>query len=327
MAADDLHTSPSKKAQADPSNRAVPPSPKPSQRWFWLAVVATGLGIIFIVGLFVGLAPTATDSSEESQEILAESASDALVVAVARTPGGPTEWSNWSKVIKELSEDLGVPVSVRYLAKEDEAADIIASEDIDIAFVCAHQYLVLRDAGAVIGLASPTIDEEHLTTFMLIAQADDPAENWEDLEGSAVAASDKSSLGGYAYLNALAAEHGATPETHFAEVRLGETQETNMRDLLDGEIRATVINSAQVAAWDTSGFKIIEESAPFATPPVVVDSEMDPELIPEITTFLLGFDAAILPPESHITGFVELDDADYAYAETLRDACGQHTHP
>lgn len=142
-----------------------------------------------------------------------------------------------------------------------------------------------------------------------------------------MAASDKSSLGGYAFLNALAVDHGTTPEEHFSEVRLGDAQESNMRDLLDGEVRATVINSAQVASWDTSGFKTVEESGAFATPPVVVDAEMDPELREAIEEFLLGFDPSILPPESHITGFVELDDADYLNAERFRDACGQHAHP
>lgn len=134
-----------------------------------------------MIALFAGLVPTPAGSSAEPQEESSSSAVEPLVIAVARTPGGPTEWSNWSKVIKELSEDLGVPVSVRYLAKEDEAAGVIATEDIDIAFVCARQYLQLRDEGAVVGLASPTIDGEHLTVFRLIARADDSAETWEDL--------------------------------------------------------------------------------------------------------------------------------------------------
>jgi hypothetical protein len=53
---------------------------------------------------------------------------------------------------------------------------------------------------------------------------------------------------------------------------------------------------------------------------------MDPELKEKIRRFLIEFDAERLPPESNISGFVELDHGDYEYAEVLRHACGDHTH-
>jgi ABC-type phosphate/phosphonate transport system substrate-binding protein len=299
-----------------------------SRRWLQVAVVATIIAVVALIVLFAGLVPDAESASRADTEKVSSSIpGQSLVVAVARTPGGPTEWSNWARVIKHMSEELGLPVSVRYLSKEDEAADVIAAEDIDVAFVCAHQYVELREGGSVTGLCSPVIDGDHMTTTMLVVSENDEAEGFEDLGGSVVAASDKSSLGGFAYLSNLCAERGVNPYEHFSEVRLGDTQESNMRDLLDGEIRATVVNSAQVVAWDMSGFKVIESSREFGTPPVVVDADLDPELESRIRTFLLGFDDALLPPESHISGFAELDESDYVYAEVLRDACGQHDHP
>ncbi len=299
-----------------------------SRRWLWAAVVVTIVGIVVVGALFMGLAPGGSATSGTQQdESSAVSGGEPLVVAVARTPGGPTEWANWARVIKEMSEELGVPVSVRYLAKEEEAATVIASEDIDVAFLCANNYLRLRDEGVMTGLCSPVIDGDHMTTSMIVVSAEDDAECLEDLEGAVVAASDKSSLGGVAYLTTACDALGATPEEYFAEVRMGETQEANMRDLLDGSVRATVINSAQVAAWDLSGFKVVERSRPFGTPPVAVAADMDPELTAQIREFLLSFDSETLPEESNIGGFVALDDADYEFAEILRYACGDHTHP
>jgi ABC-type phosphate/phosphonate transport system substrate-binding protein len=303
-------------------------SRRASHRWFQVAVLATIIAIAVLVVLFAGLVPDADSASRPDAETVSPPASgESLVVAVARTPGGPTEWSNWARVIKHMSEELGLPVSVRYLSKEDEAADVIAEEDIDVAFVCAHQYVELRERGSVTGLCSPVIDGDHMTTTMLVVSADDEAESFEDLQGSVIGASDKSSLGGFAYLSNLCAERGVNPYEHFAEVRLGDTQERNMRALLDGEIRATVVNSAQVVAWDMSGFKVVESSRGFGTPPVVVDSDLDPELESRIRAFLLSFDDELLPSESYISGFVKLDEGDYAYAEVLREACGQHDHP
>jgi hypothetical protein len=54
---------------------------------------------------------------------------------------------------------------------------------------------------------------------------------------------------------------------------------------------------------------------------------MDPELQDRIREFLVSFDSSTLPAESNISGFVELDDEDYAFAEVLRHACGDHSHP
>ena len=281
-----------------------------------------------VAAMFMGLAPGGSAISGAQQGAsTAAPAGDLLVVAVARTPGGPAEWANWARVIKEMSDELDVPVSVRYLTKEEEAATVIASEDIDVAFLCANNYLRLRDEGVVTGLCSPVIAGDHMTTSMIVVSADDEAECLEDLEGAVVAASDKSSLGGVAYLTTACDALGVEPEEFFAEVRMGETQEANMRDLIGGRIRATVVNSAQVAAWDLSGFKVIESSRPFGTPPVAVAADMDPELKAQVREFLLNFDPETLPDESNIGGFVALDDKDYEFAEILRYACGDHSHP
>jgi len=314
------------------SNRPIPAEASPerirSNRWLIAAISATVVSTALLVGAFMGLHryPEAASDASPAPEIL-ESGTP-LVVAVARTPGGPTEWTNWSRVIKYISEAIDRPVSVRYLSREDEAVAEITRADVDIAFVCAHHYLDLRDGGHVIGVATPLVAGQSTTRLMLVTRADDTIEDFAALEGQPVAASDKSSLGGYAYLHYVCQEHSVEISDYFSELRLGDTQEANMHDLLDGEIRATVINEAQTADWDLTQFKTIEQSPPTGCPPVVVDANMDPDLVESIRQALLDFDAdAELPPESHIDGFVALDDADYAFAEELRDICGHHTHP
>ncbi|MDZ4064641.1 MAG: PhnD/SsuA/transferrin family substrate-binding protein, partial [Coriobacteriia bacterium] len=231
------------------------------------------------------------------------------------------------RVIKYLSEELHRPVTVRYLSKEDESAAVISSEDIDIAFVCAHTYLDLTDSGAAVGICTPIIDGEHTSQMMLLVRADDPAASFKDLADSAAAASDKSSLGGYSYLQYLAGEHGVRVDEYFSELRMGETQETNLRDVIAGDLRVTVANSAQTADWDLSKLKIIEMSPPRGCPPVVVSSDMDPDLRERVRRILLEMNTdTLLPSDSHIDGFVELEHADYAFADTLRRACGSHGH-
>lgn len=299
-----------------------------SSRW-WLiaALVATAIAAVMALVSLSGLSHWDGRDSQIRAAAPIESAST-LTVAVARTPGGPGEWTNWARVIKYLSEELERPVAVRYLSKEDEAAQVIAEEDVDIAFICAHHYLDLRDQGEVTAICTPVMGGASTSRMWMITRTDDPAEGFEDLRGSVVAASDKSSLGGYSYLSLLAAEHDVDLLEFFSEVRLGESQENNMHDVMSGEVRATVVNSAQVLAWDMSQFKVIEESPEVGCPPMVVDENMPDELRERITQVMLDFDSSsVLSGGSFIDGFVALDEADYVYAEELRDACGHHVHP
>jgi len=295
-----------------------------SRRWLFVAIGVTAVCLIVLALEFANLLSLPTVGSQASSQ-LAPIPEGALVVAVARTPGGPGEWSNWAKIISELEADLGTSLTVRYLAKEDEAAKIIAKDRVDIAFVCAHHYVDLSELGASDGLVTPVIDGSSMSRSMLVVLADDEAQGIEDLKGSVVAVSDKSSLGGYAYLSYLVKQHGAEPGGYFSELRLGETQEQNLRDVLEGKARATIINSAQIGSLDVSGVRVIEESEPFGCPPVVVRSDMDSALKAKIRSALLEMDMeSVLPAGSAIEGFEPLDPAEYAFARELRGACSHH---
>ncbi len=295
-----------------------------SRRWLTVAVLVTVACVLALGIQFANLLELPTLASDRPGQAT-DARQGALVVAVARTPGGPGEWSNWARIIRVLSEELEVPVTVRYLSKEDEAARVIAQDKVDIAFVCAHHYVDLTEDGVSEGLVTPVIGGSTMSSSQLVVRSADLAGGIEDLTGSIVAVSDKSSLGGFAYLSYLVKQHGGQPEGYFSELRLGETQEQNLHDVLAGKARATVINTAQVPSLDLSTIRVIEQSEPFGCPPVVVRSDMDPELRDRILAILIAMDMdTVLPEGSAIDGFEKLDPREYAFARELRGACGHH---
>ncbi|MDH4140237.1 MAG: phosphate/phosphite/phosphonate ABC transporter substrate-binding protein [Coriobacteriia bacterium] len=301
------------------------PEHSASNRWLLAAIVATLVCVALILVMFLGLQRSPFTETLSEGVTGTPTEAERLVFAVARTPGGPSEWSNWARVIKYVSEELGRPVSIRYVAKEEAATDVILEEGIDVAFVCAHHYLHLRDEGAFQGLCVPVIDGMSTCCYELIVHNDDSARSLEDLAGSAVAVSDKSSLGGLSYLSHLCRERGLEPTEFFGELLIGETQESNLRDLSSGNVRATVVNTAQIADWDLSQFKEIEQSPPVGCPPVIISTDIDSELRERLVEVFLAFDAAAsLPDDSHVDGFVAFDADDYAFAEEIRGACGHH---
>lgn len=298
-----------------------------SHRWLLAAVVATLACSAIALAVLMGLRETGPAGAEPSTAQLSEPDGSELSIAVARTPGGPGEWTNWARVIKYLSEELDRPVSVRYLSKEDAAAEIIVRDRIDIAFVCAHQYVDMEDHDQAVGVVTPVIHGSTTNRMMLVVAADDDARGLGDLGGSIVAVSDKSSLGGYSYLSYLCQQQGVDPTGYFAELRLGDSQEQNMHDVLVRDARATIVSSAQVVSWDMSRFRIVEESEPLGIPPLIARADLDPELIQRIADILVAMDVdTVIGVETAIDGFERLDPVDYEFARVLRGACGHHDH-
>ena len=248
-----------------------------------------------------------------------------LQVAIARTPGGPGEWANWARVVKHVSDEVGRPASLRYLSEEDKAAQVLTDEPADIAFVCAHTYLDLKDSGTVVGLASPLIDGAESDTMMLVVRDGSPYRTLKDLREARLAVSERTSLGGYAYAQWLAKREGVALDELFGEVRLGDTQEENLRDLIAGEIDVTVVNDAQVEPGRLKNLRVVERSPAMGPPPVVVPASTDEKTRDALLKALLSFDAAALPKGARITGFVRLDPADYVFSDELRRACEHHT--
>jgi phosphonate transport system substrate-binding protein len=296
-----------------------------SNRWLVAAIVVTVLGAVAlavaVTGLFGGNEP---DASAETVAVAGEEPG-ALLVAVSRTPGGPGEWENFARVIKYLSEELQRPVAVRYITEEEVAADVIRDEEVDLAFVCAHIYLDLLEENEVEALVTPIVDGTTDTRAMIVVRDDSDLQTWEDLRETAVAASDKSSLGGYAYLQWYAEQQGVELREFFREVRLGETQEANLRALAEGRVEATVVNSVQVVHRDMSEFRTLQESEPFGAPPIVATNRLDPEISAQVKEALIAFDAeSRLSEDSAIDGFVAAETVDYSFEEILRHVCGDH---
>jgi phosphonate transport system substrate-binding protein len=248
-----------------------------------------------------------------------------LVVVVARTPGGTGEWANFARVIGYLSEQIDRSVSVRYVAREEDAIDIVTADEADVAFLCAHMYLDLRDQGLVEGVAVPRVDGSAECSMQLVVRADDPR-GFAELEGATLAVSDKSSLGGQAYLMWLCGEKGVGLQEYFGEVRTGEAMEENVAALLDGTVDATVVNSAQIARRFSEDLRVVEESPPFGLPPAVISRNLDSQTSRAISDALLGFDPSTLPESSRLDGFADIDGVSYEFEEALRDQCSTHGH-
>ena len=304
---------------AAPSPKDIRPA-SASRRWLVAAITATVCGAILLVYVLTSLWPGG--GIHDAVPIAYEESTSALVVVVSRTPGGPGEWDDFTRVIGYLSRELDRPVRIRYLTNEEDVPEVVTTEDIDIGLICAHHYFELAREGVIKGVVTPVVAGTSCTRHQLIVRADSEYRGLSDLRGSVVAASTKSSLGGWAYLQWMCDQEGLDLDTYFGEVRLGATQGIHIADLAAGRIDATVVNTMQVVHTDMSPFRVLAESPEFGAPPVVVDSTLDPETVTAIREALLAFDPEDeLPGDSFIDGFVPVESVDYSFQTELAEAC------
>lgn len=292
-----------------------------------LLIVAASVSLVASAVAAASIIPLFRPTPGTDAVPISPTSASGLVVAVARTAGGPGEWSNWARVFKYLSEELDRPVTVRYLSKEEEVSGIMSAEQVDLALVCPHSYLDLSEQGRVVAVAAPVIDGSATTRSMLVVPSGSDVRSLADLEGKRIAVSDKTSLGGYAYLMWLCERDGVNPGEFFGEMRLGDTQEVNLREMLAGEVDCTVVNRSQGALLD-SRVRVVERSPVFGTPPVVAASTLDTATVNAVRSALLAFDPKVQLAGAHssIGGFVEVKAGTYDFVHELRVACGHHGH-
>lgn len=252
--------------------------------WTFVATAAFVIGLVAygssVYGFLVDV--------QQGQSSPGAAAQPALVIGVARTPGGPRAWVGYARAMAEIQRVVG-PVKVRYIPDHEEAYRAMRYGQVDAMFTCNTAFIRLTKDRAAEPLASPIIDGTPRDAAVLVVAASSPYRSLEDLRGRRVAIVSSSSLSGHAYLDFLMQSHGLTASEYFSEVVSGSSQEHNLTDILNGRTDATVVNRSQLASFDKKQFRVLEKSGEFMLAPFVVRTTMAPETKQKVRQALLGF--------------------------------------
>ncbi|RJQ53670.1 MAG: phosphate/phosphite/phosphonate ABC transporter substrate-binding protein [Actinobacteria bacterium] len=289
---------------------------RPSRRYLILAVISTVVILVLANVLMISLVRHGT---EGKKEVASASGSKPLTFAIARTAGGPQEWETYAGVVSEIGRGLGRPIRVRYLPDRRKVTDLFGEGHIDVAFVCTHCYLNLSDVRLAKILAVPKVKGTSKETAVLVVDSRSRFRHLNDLKGATIAVTDRTSLGGSAYLFWLSENQKINVHTFFKDVFRGSTQERNLSAVSRGQVDSTVVNRSQLASWPQSSFRILTASPEFGFPPVVVSSSLDPKLAREIQKRLFALEPGRgLRKGGVILGFVRPGLRPYAFARELR---------
>lgn len=289
-----------------------------SAKLLLLAVVSTSIAVLGGQWLVWSL----YSSSVQQGESLAGSgnALDAstapLVVAVGKTPGGPSEWVTYAAVFAQLKQNVARPVSVQYVPDTASMESGIASGTVDVAISRIISYLELADRGLVKLVAAPIVAGQPQDTAVLVVLADSKYDSLEDLRGARLLLAPES-LAGWAYPYWELEQRGLDASTFFGSTEVGGSQDQNLGRLASGDGDVTGVQKSALLSREPGTYRVIATSPPFGAPPVIARAELDPELLGEIRSSLLDTDPATLPEGSVLTGFRAVKDEEYDFMREL----------
>lgn len=242
-----------------------------------------------------------------------------VAVAAIISPQGTVE--SYSALADYLSERLGRPVELVQRRTYAEINELVARQEVDLAFVCTSAYVAGQAEFGMRLLAAPQIDGALVYHSVLIVPADSPAQSLADLEGQVFAFTDPMSFSGRAYPTYLLHQMGTTPEAFFARTFFTYSH--------DRAIQAVAERVADGAAVDSlvldyalrrdpelaQRIRVIHRSPAYGMPPVVVPPDLPPRqrILLQETLLTMHEDPegqAILA-ELGIDRFVPIQDAAY----------------
>jgi phosphonate transport system substrate-binding protein len=250
-----------------------------------------------------------------------------VAVAAIISPQGTVD--SYTELLDYLEARLDRPVELVQRRTYDEVNDLLASGDVDLAFVCTSAYIAgARDFGMQL-LVAPQVNGETVYHSVLIVPASSAATGIAGLRGAVFAFTDPISTSGRNYPLSLVQQMGETAETYFERTFYTYSHDDAIRAVAQGMADGAAVDSLVYAFAVTrepelgERTRVIHTSPPFGMPPVVIGPHTRPQLAAELQALFLEMDgnsegrAAL--DSAGFDGFVLVDDADYDTVRRLAE--------
>ena len=254
-------------------------------------------------------------------------------VGAVISPRGTVE--SYQPLLDYLASRLERPVELVQRRTYSETNALVASGEVDVAFVCTSAYIAGYDEFGMRLLVAPRVNGATTYNSLLIVPAASTARSIADLRGKVFAFTDPMSNTGRVYPTGRVRELGATPEQFFARTFFTYSH--------DAAINAVATGLADGAAVDSLVYdyalqrdpslagkvRVIHTSSPFGIPPVVVGPDSPPQLQAILKEILLNMDeyadgrAALR--QLGVDAFVEIEDSAYDSVRELVTQVGPLT--
>ncbi|MBF2008429.1 phosphate/phosphite/phosphonate ABC transporter substrate-binding protein [Chlorogloeopsis fritschii PCC 9212] len=293
-----------------------------SDRFFKRAI---SLLVIFSMTA-LGVSCTATSSSNLSQSVVTPinyvAVTQALGVVVIPARSSQQQEKRLQSLAAYLQQILKLPVNIQIAKNYETAVDLLAKEKVEMAYLGALTYLKARDRNPNI---EPLVLPIEQTTGrpwysgVIIANSKRGINSLQDLKGKRFAFVSPSSTSGFLMPMNAFIQQGIDPTRDFTRIRYSgshdkaETDlETDVVDAIATE-KAIFVQSQREGKLKSSQYKIIWESEPIPTTPIVINTKkFSPSVINQLKRALIDAPEGLVDVNgSNSHGYTLGKDADF----------------
>jgi phosphonate transport system substrate-binding protein len=206
-----------------------------------------------------------------------------LHVAIGAMISPETTRDYYEELIGVLAEKLGRRAVFSQRRTYAEVNALVASKEVDVAFVCSGPYTKGREEFGMELLVVPVANRQTVYHSYILAHRDSAVQSFDDLRGKRFAFTDPHSNAGYLVPTYMLAKRDETPEAFFGETFYSHSHDNSIRAVAEGTADGAAVDSL---IWDfmntidsslTARTRIVEKSPPYGIPPVVVHPDLPVE--------------------------------------------------
>ncbi len=207
---------------------------------------------------------------------------EVLRLSVAAMLSPRSTYVDYARLFTKVGKLLGLETKLVQRRTYREVNDLIAAGEIDAALLCTGGYLELarRAPGAVEVVAVPVVGGKTTYRSLVIVPAGSKAARIDDLAGKRFAFTDELSLSGRLYIVHRLGQDGNDPARFFGSAIFTHSHDRSIEAVASGLVDGAAVDSLVYDYWTRQeparalAMRVIHESPPFGTMPVVVSTRL-----------------------------------------------------
>ncbi|MCL1599214.1 MAG: phosphate/phosphite/phosphonate ABC transporter substrate-binding protein [Actinomycetia bacterium] len=219
-----------------------------------------------------------------------------IAVAAVLSPEGTIE--SYGELAAYLGEQLGRPTQLVQRRTYAEINDLVASNEVDLAFVCTSAYVAGHDEATMDLLVVPEIDGKTVYRSAIIVARSSSARSLEDLRDASFAFTDPISNTGRVYPTFALLEMGESPEQFFSETIFTYGHDRSIEAVAERVVDGAAVDELVLSHMLESDprladrIRVVGLSPDFGIPPVVVPSDTPASIRAVFEELLMGLESA-----------------------------------
>ena len=220
-----------------------------------------------------------------------------------------------------LEELLGIPVNFQISEDYDQAVDWLVEGKVEMAFLGPFAYVKAQQRNPQIEPIVAPIEkgtDQPWYKSVIVVNGDSGINTVEDLKGRNFSFVNQSSTSGYLVPSVHLKMVGIDPEQDFVALQYAGSHNKNVEALVTGKVEAitinqpTYLNALEAGKLPADQYKLIWESDPIPNAPVVISSQLSPQLKTDLQKALIDAPKDLVAVSgAKSDGYTLVQDEDY----------------